>query len=491
MLKRIISLLLIILTLAGFVACTVPDESNTGSETTNDVTAAAATEDLYKANVPDSNFNQKEIKFLVSSETLWGYDIMDSKEQNGESVNDAVYIRNRQVEEKLGILITQIEEPYSSFKTNVTNTINAGDNAYDVVLPRIGYGVTMAQAGLFLNVNNIPYIDLSKPWWDSAIKRDMSLGGKLYFLAGDIHMYSYDATWILFFNKGLQADLNVDDLYAQVLDKTWTIDTFNKILVDVTSDLTGDGKITWEDRFGFVTQDISTVALLNGASMPVFEHDSQDSIKVNVGSNAFIDVFGKVSNIMYSDQTMNVSNTAKWKLPTAAMVGNVTQQIFSENRSLFIAEVVDCVSRYKEMDTDFGVLPFPMLDENQDQYLSTVIHDAMVLSVPVTCTDTDMIGIVLESLAAESRKTVLPAYYNVTLQRKRARDDESAKMLDIIFSQRYYSLDLIYNWGSIKDSLVTLLNKGSTDVASTYAKAESRIQTAIDKTIASYAALEY
>ncbi len=489
MLLKIISFLLIAVMLTGFVSCSEKPEV-VPADTTAPVTDADITVDLFKANVPDSDFNQEEITFLVSSETMWGYDIMDSEEQNGESVNDAFYIRNRQVEEKLGVLINQMSEPYSSFRSNVRKVINSNDTVYDVVMPRLYYGVQMAQEGLFLNVNNIPYIDLSQLWWDSAVKRDLSFDDKLYMLAGDIHMYSYDATWILFFNKGLQADLNVGDLYGHVLNKTWTLETFNKILVDVTSDLTGDSIITWEDRFGFITQDISTVALLNGASQPIFERDSESAIKVNVGSDSFVDVFEKVSKIMYSDQTMNISNTTKWKLPAAAMIGNVTQQIFAENRSLFVAEVVDCVSRYKDMDTDFGVLPFPMLDEKQDEYLSTVIHDAMVLSVPITCADTEMIGIILESLAAESRKTVLPAYYNVTLQRKRARDDESAEMLDIIFSQRYYSLDLIYNWGSIKDALVSLLNKGSTDVASTYAKTESKIQTAIDNTIEAYGALD-
>jgi len=489
MLIKIISFLLIAVMLTGFVSCSETTEV-VPADTTARVTDSDTAIDLFKANVPDSDFNQEEITFLVSSETMWGYDIMDSEEQNGESVNDAFYIRNRQVEEKLGILINQMSEPYSSFRSNVRKVINANDTVYDVVMPRLYYGVQMAQEGLFLNVNNIPYIDLSQLWWDSAVKRDLSFDDKLYMLAGDIHMYSYDATWILFFNKGLQADLNVGDLYGHVLNKTWTLETFNKILVDVTSDLTGDSIITWEDRFGFITQDISTVALLNGASQPIFERDSESAIKVNVGSDSFVDVFEKVSKIMYSDQTMNISNTTKWKLPAAAMIGNVTQQIFAENRSLFVAEVVDCVSRYKDMDTDFGVLPFPMLDEKQDEYLSTVIHDAMVLSVPLTCADTEMIGIILESLAAESRKTVLPAYYNVTLQRKRARDDESAEMLDIIFSQRYYSLDLIYNWGSVKDALVSLLNKGSTDVASTYAKTESKIQTAIDNTIEAYGALD-
>ena len=58
------------------------------------------------------------------------------------------------------------------------------------------------------------------------------------------------------------------------------------------------------------------------------------------------------------------------------------------------------------------------------------------MSVPKTNSDLERTGIILEALARESSDTVIPAYYDVTLKNKLLRDDDSVKMLDIIFGNR-------------------------------------------------------
>jgi hypothetical protein len=63
---------------------------------------------------------------------------------------------------------------------------------------------------------------------------------------------------------------------------------------------------------------------------------------------------------------------------------------------------------------------------------------------PVTVQNTEKVGAVIEALAAESRKSVLPAFYDIALKTKYARDDDSAEMIDIIRDGISYNFGVEY-----------------------------------------------
>jgi hypothetical protein len=91
-------------------------------------------------------------------------------------------------------------------------------------------------------------------------------------------------------------------------------------------------------------------------------------------------------------------------------------------------------------------------------------------------------GQILEAMAAESKYTVLPAYYEKTLQGKYARDDDSLEMLDIIIANKVISLDEAFGWGmhrEIQDALFT--RRG--DFASLIERNADRQATAIQRSV--------
>ena len=81
----------------------------------------------------------------------------------------------------------------------------------------------------------------------------------------------------------------------------------------------------------------------------------------------------------------------------------------------------------------------------------------MFLCVPMTTSDPERTGIVLEAMAAESMYTVTPAYYDVALKGKYARDEESLDMLDIILESRCYDLGWFYAIGGYNEEVKNLL----------------------------------
>ena len=89
----------------------------------------------------------------------------------------------------------------------------------------------------------------------------------------------------------------------------------------------------------------------------------------------------------------------------------------------------------REMKDDFGILPNPKFNEEQEEYIS-LVHDAsMTTCIPVS-TDIDRaneeVSAVIEALASESYRNVIVAFYETALKAAYNRDDQSSQMIDII-----------------------------------------------------------
>ena len=76
-----------------------------------------------------------------------------------------------------------------------------------------------------------------------------------------------------------------------------------------------------------------------------------------------------------------------------------------------------------------------------------------------------------------------PAYYDVAITTKSARDTESVAMLDIIFANRVFDLGQIYNWGDMQGLVDSLTNSGKTDIASGIEKRTATFDKALSKYI--------
>ena len=136
------------------------------------------------------------------------------------------------------------------------------------------------------------------------------------------------------------------------------------------------------------------------------------------------------------------------------------------------------------MEGDFGILPLPKYDVSQEKYRSPVNpYSGAVIGVPPTVSDFERTGIILEAMAAESRYTLLPAYYDTLLMRKYIRDDESSDMLDIIFSNIVYDTGAVYNFGNVFTDFIGLASNNDRNVISLYERRLGVMEKDIAKTI--------
>ena len=151
-------LLLFVLTaiLMTAVSCGKGKETITGdSQTADELSGAEETVDMsFTAELPDANFNGAVFTFLVQNDPCFRhlYDI-NTDEVNGDNINDAVYERNRTVEERYGVTITDVKDPNA--EKAIYNAVASGDNSYSG-----GYGLRLIIS--FLRQSTALFIDLHK-----------------------------------------------------------------------------------------------------------------------------------------------------------------------------------------------------------------------------------------------------------------------------------------------------------------------------------------
>ena len=425
-------------------------------------------------NLPEKDFEGYSFNIVAWFVALWGgtggNDGSDIwvEEDIGEALNDAVYRRNKTIEEIYNIKMNLIRMDIEDINKSVTNTVAAGDNAYDLVYQRLGNFGSLIQAGYLANLYGVPYLDFDKPWWDKRSVDQQSIDGKSFIAASDLIMTDKNSISCVLFAKQLAQDYAFDNLYEVVKRGEWTIDYLMEICKGKAKDLNGDGILNANDLIPIDGERLSSMILFNGAGSTFALKDENDLPYSSFMSQRNIDICEKILDLMY-DTSLYV---------------NTYGETFEKNNSIFYIHQINDVIRFRTLETDFGVLPIPKYERAQESYYSNVsIHQSGLLSIPITAPDVERTGIILEALSAESRFTVMPAYYDLALKSKYLRDDESEDMLDILFNSRIYDLAEFYNFGGLPWQWTSIYDTKGRDIVSMYEKAEGAIGKDIEKLI--------
>jgi hypothetical protein len=397
----------------------------------------------------------------------------------GDPINDAVFRRNTSVMERYNINIEMVAFPDEA--AVLRRAVGAGDSVYDAVLMFNNHVSGIVTGGLLTNIDELPYIDLSKPWWDPAVNA-LSIDNKNFLMAGDLLILDNEATNAIFFNKDLMADLGLPLPYSLVDEGKWTIDALHEMARGAAADLNGDGVMTpAEDRWGFFAFDDTMHALLVGGGGALALKDEFDIPFIDFTSERNLTMIERIMDLMYNTEyTLNAQ---------AESAGGAELYVpaFSNDRILFMWARMRVVEQLRGMERDFGILPIPKFNEAQESYHSVVnAWSGALLGVPKSADNLDRVSIVLEALAAESRYTLQPAYYDVALTRKYMRDEESEAMLDIIFSTRVYDIGSIYGFGDVWINFIGLARTYNRGVLAFHERRIGAMERGIDRVVETF-----
>ena len=487
--KKLISLLLTLLMCApAFLSCAETEEtasqdptSAVSAEQSADETVPEETE-ITRENMPDTlpddlDFGGETVTIHVRGGTTEEAYV---EEMTGEIVNDTVYERNALVSERLNVNIEAFEaegwETYNNAIASMRSSIMAADGAFDIIAGWSARIPALSLEGLMTDINSLPHINLEQPWWNQSSVEELNIAGKLHFVTGDIAKSLLSAMFLFSFNQKLANDYELENLYDVVKENRWTIDYVYEISSAAYIDTNGDGQATEADSYGLITSCINDAdSFLQGCQVSMISRDENGFPVLDVDEERMTTIVEKVYNLFWNNPGCR-SHTA----------GLTERVIFVEGRSLLVtASLGDLATTFAEMEDDFGVLPYPMLDEAQGKY-GTRVQDALSLwCVPIDAKNPEMSAAVLEALAAQSYRTVTPAYYDVALKNRYSRDEETAEMIDLIQSSALINFEQLYNEsiGNPWFVLRTLMPAKNSNYASYWATNSKVINKMLEKAV--------
>jgi hypothetical protein len=406
-------------------------------------------------------------------------------ELTGDVENDAVIQRNMTAEERLDISLEYVPDPTGSWDTItsiLTKFIMAGDTTFDMYLGNEYGHVNLISVGGLQNVNELDCIDWDKPWWNVNYMDEMMIGNDArFFLAGDYIIDTIRSAHKLFFNKDFYRDSfgNSEEMYDWVLDGTWTMDKLASTAEAAYVDLNNNGLSDPDDRLGYITYlaaaSVDPFAYLG--DVPYSVHDENGYIVLTLMSEQAVTLGEKVVSFFYQPGSV------------FQMSSNISGTVFKEGRSLFLGlQSLGTAQWYRDMENDYGFLPYPKLDETQRAYHSLVADNALIGSIPSASLNLDKIGAVIEVLSSETWRTVMPAWYETSLKIKYSRDNVAAQIIDIIHDSTttnfiYAFSNPLSGTGQIFREMVA---NNNTDYASAVARKEKVSKKALEKLISAY-----
>ena len=406
-------------------------EANT---TTDDktVTTAPAEDTKLTPDIPDDLTLSGETITILYRDAM--KDEFWTEEQNGDVVNDAVYDRNAAVENKLDCKLEYIPNVSTDwnggYQSVISQSVLAGDEAFDIISGASFHIPTLIIDGYLYNLNEVKHLNFENPWWTQSLLETTAFGDKIFLVSGDISMGLIRYLHCTYYNMKLGADYGIGELYSTVLDGKWTLDLMEKLTKDRYEDLNSDGKVDIEnDRFGYVINNTTLWrAYIDALGVNYLKINDKGVPEFNFSDERSFDVAERFERLLGEGSNPDMYLTGTW--------GNeAIGKMFKNDQTLFcMGRFVDCETDYRDMKSDYAILPIPKWDEDMD-YAVTINGSESTFGVPVNSSKTDYIGAVMELLAYESYERVTPAYYESALKIKYTRGDDTdnaARVIDII-----------------------------------------------------------
>ncbi len=496
--KRFSILCLAMLMLASSCSqAPVSESDETPAVNAEEVTPAAEeelsepeTEEELKPGLPEGyTFDGKTFTIMCNdypAEPGWSQLDIYAEEIRGTSVNDAVFNRNAKVENDYDCKIAEYRLAISDFQAQLPVLVKANDDSVDAATPYFWCGqlADMTLNGNFVELSGLSSMNLSNPWYDQQSIEAFTIFDKLYFVVSDMTIGDFLATAGMVFNKQIYEDYQYNSTYGNLYDLVregkWTHDLLREMVLSLSEDVDGDGKMTNEDFYGLLYQRDSVPSFVNSYNMQMAEADADGVPVYSLVNDQNANKIDAMFEFLY--QKNNCFHVMNWFDGTATNFTTGMTNMFSANQAMFMWIRFADVEHLRAMDLDFGIVPVPKWDEAQEQYYSTVNqHMGVATVIPVSCADPEMTGYFLEAICCESKKQLIPAYYDVALQGKITRDEESKEMLDLIFNNRMYDIGLIFDIGDFGSEFYNMSTSYDSDYTVLWAKGQKKYQKTMDR----------
>jgi len=452
--KKILALILSVLMCSSLLlACTSgkdkASESSHSAVNTDEIDATTFKVDSYIESLAEQN----DLDGATFSYVGGGGQTATDEEETGNIENDALYKRQRELEEAFGITWDSVKAEFSQGEGGgghavvelVKQAVMADQKVYDLVYGTLVVSIQpLFNEDMLEDVSGFTVTDLSAEWWPSTLRDTHAIGGKMFFLTGPIITnYYFDGASVLM-NKAVADNYNIELPYEKVKEGRWTFDEMFALANAIPYGTAGTTTVRFGDPQGL------SFMFASGMTITKFDDDGKPYIEPNLPVE-LVDLCNRFSVIMGDEkQTASEKFTAStWESKEEKYGYKSFEDMFADGMFLFYFSPTAAAAALREKDVEFGILPMPKNSADQKQYYSYADNwDARFCAVPRCTRDIATTDVVIEAMAALSLKHIRPAFYDKLLKGRSTHDTDSREMLDIIFSTKIYDIIDIYCIGN-------------------------------------------
>ena len=501
---RLLALALVAITLLGsFAACTDTKDPTTDETTASNASteapaatteAEATTESPYDENGYLKSSLPDELDFGGAEVTvLWWNDVEQPEffveNTNGELINDAIYLRNANVEAKMGVKLNwiDIKGQYNSDGENYANYVGnayaSGSDQFDLMSAHSRTMALTAMYGYCAELTKLDHLDFEKPWWPAVMLDTATINNKLYFVTGDVSTNSIHQMYVMFYNKDMLKN------YAELIepsqhvdDGNWTMETMMAMTSGIYNDLNNNQKADKDDSFGFTSLNWHFDAVYYGAGLKQAEKDPETLMKISPDYTSekaanLVDIVG--GWVKQGDVYINSSNYR-----TPFLNGNALMSMSRHH---------DIANRLSEVSFRYGIVPIPKFDKDQERHYTVVGNPCSFYSVYALSKDVNRAAAVLECWASEAYRLTTPAIFEMTMKLRYSETSVESEMYDIIREGIVFDFGRLFNsslnamsdqwdnaaiagtpWASISKRLEKQLTKLFKDITDSFAAIKNK-----------------
>ena len=359
----------------------------------------------------------------------------------GTKIDAAVLERQEFIKETYGVELNWIIATRYSMHDALEAAVAAGNVHYDLAMPRAMRAQSIVSGGYVYDLKDREFIDFNNSYYSKNSVEAYTAKGHTFFVDGDFSTLSKETAFVLYFNKAmLGGDEAAANLYKKVREGKWTWSEL-VTLANVYSD-DGDGISTDLDTYGFYTASASRF----------YEYFGVNQAGVDSATGEWMITLNdpKVDDIISAIITVN---TADWCRSILGGSWGGTVHAFSDNRLLFYNETVSLVDQRK-MNKNVGVVPFPMLNDEQGRYsVPCSMYHITLMCIPKITQDRAMSEYFLDVLAWTGNEYTTKAY----LEQKADQFESDADMemlTEYIFPNITYDVGAAIGWESLMGDII-------------------------------------
>ncbi|MBQ2710140.1 MAG: hypothetical protein IJF67_17835 [Clostridia bacterium] len=469
-----------------------------GGGTSVDTTAAPDAADTTEAaaevtsGVPEGKtFGGAAINILYAPTQENDEILFAAEEENGDVLNDTVFRRNATVMDKLDVELAFSIVPVGEIMNTIRASVQAGDDQFNMITAAQYQVIKLINEGMYLNLIDTPYIDITKPWWAEKYTNNLNIGSdRRYFLAGDITPLFLRWISCVYVNKIVYENNHgsADSMLQTVIDGKWTFDKLEELTKDVFVDINNNGSTDAADMVGYgLMKSALCDAFFYNAGGTVIEFDKDGLFSFKPVTDRTISIMEKMYKLYYESPQCYCCTTSWDALNKECTAKFAADEMMFQFGYFFTSDYL------RDMKSDYSVIPYPKLEESDD-YRALVHNDVAITAVPVTCGNVEAVSAVMEELAFQGYQTIAPIYYEIVLKGKYMRDssDTAALLIDLIRESAYTDTAYVFatQTGSVGYSARHLIDKSSADIASHWASIQPAAEEALAKLYATYTTLK-